>query len=93
MFRPQRLRFMRRLRPLGLGCALVLGLLVSAFQAPPDTGLLSQVMKQETGVRFEIDESMTEVLERAIEAYRRSCFLAGLNDDFAALRRVRSASA
>jgi hypothetical protein len=30
---------------------------------------------------------MTEVLDKAIEAYRRSRFLAGLNEDFAALRR------
>jgi hypothetical protein len=35
----------------------------------------------------EADESMTEVLDRAIEAYRRQRFLAGLNSDFAALRR------
>jgi hypothetical protein len=29
---------------------------------------------------------MTEVLEKAIESYRRQCFLAGLNADFEALR-------
>jgi hypothetical protein len=39
----------------------------------------------------EADESMTEVLDKAIEAYRRSRFLAGLNEDFAALRRDKAA--
>ena len=39
----------------------------------------------------ETDESMTEVLDKAIEAYRRSRFLAGLNEDFAALRRDKVA--
>jgi hypothetical protein len=39
----------------------------------------------------ETDESMTEVLEKAIEAYRRASFLAGLNGDFAALRQNRAA--
>jgi predicted transcriptional regulator len=34
----------------------------------------------------ETDESMTEILDKAIEAYRRQRFLAGLNSDFAALR-------
>jgi predicted transcriptional regulator len=34
----------------------------------------------------ETNESMTEVLEKAIESYRRQRFLAGLNADFAALR-------
>ncbi len=37
------------------------------------------------------DESMTEILEKAIEAYRRASFLAGLNGDFAALRQDRAA--
>lgn len=31
-------------------------------------------------------ESMQAVLDKAIEAYRRKCFLEGLADDFAALR-------
>ncbi len=35
----------------------------------------------------ETNESMTEVLDRAIEAYRRQRFLSGLNADFAALRK------
>ena len=39
----------------------------------------------------ETDESMTEVLDKAIEAYRRARFLAGLNGDFAALRQNRAA--
>jgi len=39
----------------------------------------------------EADESMTEVLDKAIEAYRRASFLAGLNGDFAALRQNRAA--
>jgi hypothetical protein len=39
----------------------------------------------------ETDESMTEVLDKAIEAYRRASFLAGLNGDFAALRQNRAA--
>lgn len=34
----------------------------------------------------ETDEPMTEVLDKAIEAYRRQRFLEGLNADFAALR-------
>ena len=34
----------------------------------------------------ETDESMTDVLDQAIEAYRKRRFLAGLNADFAALR-------
>jgi len=37
------------------------------------------------------DESMTEILEKAIEAYRRARFLAGLNADYAALREGRAA--
>jgi hypothetical protein len=39
----------------------------------------------------ETDESMTEVLDKAIEIYRRQRFLAGLNADFAALRENKSA--
>ncbi len=39
----------------------------------------------------EADVSMTEVLDKAIEAYQRSSFLAGLNGDFAALRQNRAA--
>lgn len=34
----------------------------------------------------EADEPMTELLDKAIEAYRRQRFLEGLNADFAALR-------
>ena len=34
---------------------------------------------------------MTEILDKAIEAYRRARFLAGLNEDFAALRQNRAA--
>jgi hypothetical protein len=34
----------------------------------------------------EVDEPMTEVLSKAIEAYRRQRFLDALNADFAALR-------
>jgi predicted transcriptional regulator len=39
----------------------------------------------------ETDESMTEILDKAIEAYRKQRFLAGLNADFAALRKNRAA--
>ncbi len=39
----------------------------------------------------EAGESMTVVLDKAVEAYRRECFLAGLNADFAALREVPAA--
>jgi len=39
----------------------------------------------------ETDESMTEVLDKAIEIYRRQRFLAGLNADFAALRQNKAA--
>jgi predicted transcriptional regulator len=39
----------------------------------------------------ETDESMTEVLDKAIEIYRRQRFLAGLNADFAALRKNKAA--
>ena len=39
----------------------------------------------------ETDQSMTEILDKAIEAYRRATFLAGLNEDFAALRQNRAA--
>jgi hypothetical protein len=39
----------------------------------------------------EADESMTKVLDKAIEAYRRQRFLDGLNADFAALRSDRGA--
>jgi predicted transcriptional regulator len=39
----------------------------------------------------ETDESMTEVLDKAIEFYRRQHFLAGLNADFAALRQDKAA--
>ena len=38
----------------------------------------------------ESNESMTEVLEKAIEIYRRQRFLAGLNADFAALRKNKA---
>ena len=34
---------------------------------------------------------MTEVLDKAIENYRRQRFLAGLNADFAALRKNKAA--
>ncbi len=34
---------------------------------------------------------MTEVLDKAIEIYRRQRFLAGLNRDFAALRKNKAA--
>jgi hypothetical protein len=39
----------------------------------------------------ESDESMTEVLDKAIEVYRRQRFLTGLNADFAALRKNKAA--
>ena len=39
----------------------------------------------------EAGESMTEVLDRAIEVYRRQHFLSGLNADFAALRQDQAA--
>ena len=39
----------------------------------------------------ETDESMTEVLDKAIETYRRQRFLTGLNADFAALRKNKAA--
>jgi predicted transcriptional regulator len=39
----------------------------------------------------ETDESMTEILDKAIEAYRRQRFLDGLNADFAALRQNKAA--
>jgi predicted transcriptional regulator len=38
------------------------------------------------GLAEETGESMTEILDKAIEAYGRQQFLAGLNADFAALR-------
>lgn len=38
----------------------------------------------------ETDESMTEILDKAIEFYRRQHFLAGLNADFAALRQDKA---
>jgi hypothetical protein len=34
----------------------------------------------------EVDEPMTEILDKAIQEYRRNRFLEGLNADFAALR-------
>jgi len=39
----------------------------------------------------ETDESMTDVLDKAIEFYRRQHFLTGLNADFAALRQDEGA--
>jgi hypothetical protein len=39
----------------------------------------------------ETDESMTEILDKAIELYRRQHFLAGLNADFATLRKNHAA--
>ena len=39
----------------------------------------------------ETDESMTEVLDRAIESYRRARFFEGLHDDYAALRQNKIA--
>jgi len=39
----------------------------------------------------ETDQSMTEVLDKAIESYRRQRFLAGLNADFAALPKNKAA--
>jgi hypothetical protein len=44
-----------------------------------------RALAEETG------ESMTEVLDKAIELYRRQRFLAGLNADFAALRKNKAA--
>ena len=37
------------------------------------------------------NQSMTDILDQAIESYRRQCFLDGLNADFAALRRNNAA--
>ena len=42
------------------------------------------------GLAAETDESMTEILDKAIEFYRRQHFLAGLDADFAALREDES---
>ena len=39
----------------------------------------------------ETDESLTELLDKVIESYRRAHFFAGLNDDFAALRQDKTA--
>jgi hypothetical protein len=39
----------------------------------------------------EAGESMTEVLDRAIEVYRRQQFLSGLNADFAVLQQDKAA--
>jgi predicted transcriptional regulator len=39
----------------------------------------------------ETDEPMTEILDKAIEFYRRQRFLDGLNADFAALRQNKAA--
>jgi hypothetical protein len=39
----------------------------------------------------ETGESMVAVLAKAVETYRRSMFLEGLNADFAALRKDRRA--
>ena len=39
----------------------------------------------------ESNEGTTEVLDKAIEIYRRQRFLAGLNADFAALRKNKGA--
>ncbi|MGO9465093.1 MAG: toxin-antitoxin system protein [Isosphaeraceae bacterium] len=38
----------------------------------------------------ETNESMTEILDRAIELYKRQRFLEGLNADFAALRKNKA---
>lgn len=37
------------------------------------------------------DESMAGILDKAIEFYRRQCFLDGLDADFAALRQNKAA--
>jgi hypothetical protein len=47
----------------------------------PSAHAALRALAEETG------ESMTEVLDKAIEAYRRQQLLAGLNSDLAALRR------
>ena len=47
----------------------------------PSRPCRARALAEETG------ESMTELLDKAIEAYRRQQFLAGLNSDLAALRR------
>jgi hypothetical protein len=39
----------------------------------------------------ESNQSMTEILDRAIELYRKQRFLEGLNADFAALRKNKAA--
>ena len=39
----------------------------------------------------ETDESMTEILDKAIELTVGRSFLGGLNGDFAAFRRIKSA--
>jgi hypothetical protein len=39
----------------------------------------------------ETEQSMTDVLQQAVDAYRKQRFLAGLNADFAALRKDREA--
>jgi hypothetical protein len=52
-----------------------------AVRITPSAHAALRALAEETG------ESMTEVLDKAIEAYRRQQLLAGLNSDLAALRR------
>ena len=43
------------------------------------------------GLADEADESLTDVLDRVVESYRRAHFFEGLDNDFAALRRNKTA--
>lgn len=51
----------------------------------PQTHAKLKQLAEESG------QSMTELLEKAVEAYRRQRFLEALNEDFAALRARRKA--
>ncbi|MGC8640663.1 MAG: toxin-antitoxin system protein [Isosphaeraceae bacterium] len=43
------------------------------------------------GLTDEANESLTDVLDRVVESYRRAHFFEGLDNDFAALRRNKTA--
>ncbi|MGD9562966.1 MAG: toxin-antitoxin system protein [Pyrinomonadaceae bacterium] len=56
---------------------------MSQVRVSPNTHELLRTLASEAG------KPMQEIIDRAVEEYRRSSFLRGLNEDFQALQRDR----
>lgn len=58
---------------------------MSQVRISPDTHELLRILANEAG------KPMQEIIDRAVEEYRRSSFLRGLNEDFRTLRENKKA--